>query len=105
MSRMRKRSELDRQKKTYQRADRVTVLVLLCEKMTNRVRLIRQEDEDRGARQETVNLDGFQRRWAAQGGMCDKALLVTGLQIIDKEGDDHICLLVLCGRIHSETML
>ena len=33
-----------------------------------------------------------------QGGKCDKTLLVTGLQIIDKEGDDHICLLLLCGR-------
>ena len=52
MSRMCKRSELEQEQKTYQCADRVTVLGLVCDKMTKRVRLVRQEDEDRRSRQE-----------------------------------------------------
>ena len=36
---MRKRSELDDQKKTYQSTDRVNVLGVVCERMTKRVML------------------------------------------------------------------
>ncbi len=39
-------------KKTYQRSDRVTVLGLVCERMTERVAVVRQEEEDRRVRQE-----------------------------------------------------
>ncbi len=56
MSRIRKRSELQKQKKTYQCTDRVSELGLVCAKMVKRVRLTRQEDEDGRVRQETVNL-------------------------------------------------
>ena len=41
--------------KTYRRADRVTVLGLVCEKMAERVPCVRQEEEDRRVRQEVCN--------------------------------------------------
>ena len=56
MSMIRKRSELPNQNKMYQGTDRVTVLVLVCEKMTDRVTLPRQEEEDRQDREVVVDL-------------------------------------------------
>ncbi len=56
MSRIRRRSELEQEKKTYHRTDRVTVLGLVSDKMVKRVSLTRQEDEDRWTRQEGTNL-------------------------------------------------
>ena len=53
---IRQRSELDKQKKTYQRTDRVTVLGLVCEKMSKRVVVARQQEEDRRTRQDTVTV-------------------------------------------------
>ena len=45
----------DDKKKTYRCADRVTVLGLVCEKMSERVAFARQEEEDRRVRQEVCN--------------------------------------------------
>jgi hypothetical protein len=56
MSGMRKRAGETDKKKTYQRTDRVTVLGLVCEKMSERVRLPRQEEEDRRVRQEVSRI-------------------------------------------------
>jgi len=56
MSLMCKRSSDDNENKTYQRTDRVTVLGLVCEKMTQGVLLVRQEEEDRRERQEVSNI-------------------------------------------------
>ena len=42
--------------KTYRRADRVTVLGLVCEKMAERVALARKEEEDRQVREEVSNI-------------------------------------------------
>ena len=47
MSGIRKRSEFDNQRKTYDRTDRVTVLGLVCEKMIERVVVDRQKEERR----------------------------------------------------------
>jgi hypothetical protein len=56
MSGMRKRAATESdKKKTYRVADRVTVLGLVCEKMTERVACARQEEEDRRVRQEVIN--------------------------------------------------
>ena len=52
MSGMCKRTVETDQKKTYQGVDRVTVLGLVCERMTERVELDRQEQEDRRVRQD-----------------------------------------------------
>jgi hypothetical protein len=52
---MRKRAAEADKKKTYRVADRVTVLGLVCEKMTERVVCARQEEEDRRVRQEVCN--------------------------------------------------
>jgi hypothetical protein len=51
-------SELNRRQgeRDAQRGDRVTVLGVVCVKMVQWVWLTRQEDEDRWARQESVNL-------------------------------------------------
>ncbi len=49
------RSETD-QKKTYQGVDRVTVLGLVCERMTERVEMTRQEQEDRRVRQDVCSI-------------------------------------------------
>ena len=46
----------DNENKTYQRVDRVTVLGLVCEKMSQRVILGRQEEEDGRERQEVSNI-------------------------------------------------
>ena len=54
MSMIRKRSQDDNQKKTYERKDSVTVLGMVWEKMTERVTVVRQEEEDRRIREETV---------------------------------------------------
>ncbi len=54
MSMIRKRSQDHNQKKTYQRKDSVTVLV--CEKMTERVEVDRQQEDDRRMREETGNV-------------------------------------------------
>jgi hypothetical protein len=56
MSGIRKRAAAPDKKKTYQGADRVTVLGLVCEKMTERVALVRQEEEDRRVRQEVSTI-------------------------------------------------
>jgi hypothetical protein len=56
MSVMHKRPEEDNEKKTYQSTDRVTVLGLVCEKMTERVVLARQEEEDRRVREEVSSI-------------------------------------------------
>jgi hypothetical protein len=56
MSGMRKRVAETDKKKTYQRTERVTVLGLVCEKMTERVALTRQEEEDRRVRQEVCSI-------------------------------------------------
>jgi len=52
MSLIHKRATESNDNKTYQRVDRVTVLGLVCEKMTERVVLARQQEEDRRVRQE-----------------------------------------------------
>jgi hypothetical protein len=52
MSGIRKRAVETDHKKTYQGVDRVTVLGLVCERMTERVELDRQEQEDRRVRQD-----------------------------------------------------
>jgi len=52
MSMIRKRSQDDNQKKTYERKDSVTVLGMVWEKMTERVTVVRQEEEDRRIREE-----------------------------------------------------
>ena len=67
---IRKRTVETNEKKTYQSTDRVTVLGLVCEKMTERVVFARQDEEDRRVRQEVciitqddedmVDDDGFQ---------------------------------------------
>ena len=54
MSMIRKRSQDDNQKKTYERKDSVTVLGMVWEKMTERVTVVRQEEEDRRIREETI---------------------------------------------------
>jgi hypothetical protein len=59
MSSMRKRATETDKKKTYRGADRVTVLGLVCEKMTDRVVRSRQEEEDRRVRQEKLNMLGL----------------------------------------------
>ena len=56
MSAMRKRAAEDDKKKTYQRADRISVLGLVCQKMAERVALARQEEEDRRVRQEVCSI-------------------------------------------------
>ena len=56
MAGMRKRAVETDKNKTYQRTDRVTVLGLVCEKMSERVALVRQEEEDRRVRQEVVSI-------------------------------------------------
>jgi hypothetical protein len=56
MSRMSERSEEEQHKKTYKCTDKVTVLGLVCAKMTNLVMLSRQEDEDRLVRLEEANV-------------------------------------------------
>ena len=56
MSLMCKRSSDDNENKTYQRTDRVTVLGLVCGKMTQGVLLVRQEEEDRRERQEVSSI-------------------------------------------------
>jgi hypothetical protein len=55
MSNMCKRTAETDKKKTYRDVDRVTVLGLVCEKMTERVVCARQEEEDRRVRQEVHN--------------------------------------------------
>ena len=52
MSMIRKRSQDDNQKKTYERKDSVTVLGMVCGKMADRVVVVRQEEEDRRIREE-----------------------------------------------------
>ncbi len=52
---MRKRAAESDKKKTYRGSDRVTVLGLVFEKMTERVVCPRQEEEDRRVRQEVRN--------------------------------------------------
>jgi hypothetical protein len=59
----------DDKKKTYRGADRVTVLGLVCEKMTERVVCARQEEEDRRVRQEVRN--GPQEELGDGEGMVD----------------------------------
>ena len=49
-----RRKEVDKNK-TYRMSDRVTVLGLVCEKMSERVAFSRQEEEDRRVRQEVCN--------------------------------------------------
>jgi hypothetical protein len=53
MSGISKRSELDNQMKTYQCTKKVTVLGLVCGKMSERVMILWQEVEDRRVSQET----------------------------------------------------
>ena len=55
MSAIRKRTTSVNEIKTYQSMDRVTVLGLVCEKMTVRVVLARQEEEDRRLRKDLVS--------------------------------------------------
>ncbi len=55
MSGMRVRVPETDKKKTYRCVDRVTVLGLVCVKMTERVVFARQEEEDRRVRQEVGN--------------------------------------------------
>jgi hypothetical protein len=55
MSGMCQRAAEADEKKTYRDVDRVTVLGLVCEKMTERVVCARQEEEDRRVRQEVFN--------------------------------------------------
>ena len=50
------RSEMEQEKKTYQSTDRVTVLGLVCAKMTKRVMKSRQEDEGRRMGQDETNV-------------------------------------------------
>ena len=54
MSTIRKREEVVNEIKTYQSVDRVTVLGLVGEKMTEGVVLPRQEEEDRRSRKDLV---------------------------------------------------
>ncbi len=49
-----KRSEFSNQKESYEYTDKVTVLGLVCGKMSERVVVVRQEQKDR---QESVRLD------------------------------------------------
>ena len=51
-----KRSQDDNQKKTYERKDSVTVLGMVCEKMAERVAVVRQKEEDRRIREETLTV-------------------------------------------------
>jgi hypothetical protein len=53
---MRKRSQDDNQKKTYECKDSVTVLGMVCEKRVDRVAVVRQPEEDRRIREETVTV-------------------------------------------------
>jgi hypothetical protein len=55
MSSIGKRAAEADKKKSYRGADRVTVLCLVCEKMSERVVCARQEEEDRRVRQEVHN--------------------------------------------------
>jgi hypothetical protein len=48
--------EEDQEKKTYKRSDKVTVLGLVCAKMTKRVILTRQEETDRLVKLEQANV-------------------------------------------------
>ncbi len=56
MSMIRKRSQDDNQKKTYECKDSVSVLRMVCEKMAERVEVVRQQEEDRRIREETVTV-------------------------------------------------
>jgi hypothetical protein len=49
----------DNQKKTYDRKDSVTVLGMVCEKMTERVQVVRQQEEDRRIREEGSTVDNL----------------------------------------------
>ena len=53
MSMIRKRSQDDNQKKTYDRKDSVTVLDMVCEKMAEGVEVVRKQEEDIRIREET----------------------------------------------------
>jgi hypothetical protein len=56
MSVMCKRTAESNEKKTYQSTDRVTVLGLVCEKMSELVVFVRQEEEERRTRQEVSSI-------------------------------------------------